>query len=254
MRWIASLLGAVAILVAASTAAPHLALDPVVAYVIGFAMVVASALVSALLCPRLGKRALSYAALACMPLVWLTFHGLPDIAAAVVVTLALLAAGTMTGNAIGTAIEHPGHLVFVAIVSAAADIASVFHPSGPSSAIAQSKAALSVLALPWPMLGTDQLEPFLGVGDVVFTALYLGSTRRHALSLSRSLIGLTLGYAVTMVTVVALEVTVPALPFLGLGVVLAQPAARRPPQRDRVRGYTLAALVVCVVALLLLRR
>jgi hypothetical protein len=84
--------------------------------------------------------------------------------------------------------------------------------------------------------------------------LYLASTRRHALPLWRSLLGLTLGYAVTMVTVVALEVTVPALPFLGLGVVFAQPRARRPPQRDRVRGYALAALVVCVVAVLLLQR
>jgi hypothetical protein len=235
-------------------AAPGVALDPLAAYTIAFAMVVASALVSAINCPSLGKRGLWYAALACVPLMWLTLHRPSELVAAVVVTFALLAAGTLIGNAIGTAIEHPGHLVFVAIVSAAADIASVFHPSGPSSAIAQSKAALSVLALPWPMLGTDQLEPFLGVGDVVFTSLYLASTRRHALSLRRSLLGLTLGYAVTMVTVVALEATVPALPFLGLGVVLAQPDARRPPERDRVRGYMLAALVVCVVALLLLRR
>jgi hypothetical protein len=254
VRWIASLGASAVLLVAASAIAPRVTLDPVVAYAIGFAMVVASALASALCCPRLDKRALWFSALACVPLGWLTMHRPPEIAAAVVVTLALLVAGTTIGNAIGSAIEHPGHLVFVAIVSAAADVASVFHPSGPSSAIAQSKAALSVLALPWPMLGTDRLEPFLGVGDVVFTALYLASTRRHALALWRSLLGLTLGYAVTMVTVVALEVAVPALPFLGLGVVLAQPSARRPPRQDRMRGYTLAALVVCVVAVLLLRR
>jgi hypothetical protein len=65
-------------------------------------------------------------------------------------------------------------------------------------------------------------------------------------------LALTLGYAVTMLGVIALEATVPALPLLGLAFVLAHPRARRPPLHDRTRGYVIAAVVVAVVVMLLL--
>jgi putative NIF3 family GTP cyclohydrolase 1 type 2 len=55
-----------------------------------------------------------------------------------------------------------------------------------------------------------------------------------------------------MVAVVALEAAVPALPFLGLAMVIAHRQARRPPERDRIRGYAMAAAVVAGVAVLLL--
>ena len=47
-----------AVLASRRAAAPVVALDPVAAYAFGFAMVVASALASALQCPRLSKRGL----------------------------------------------------------------------------------------------------------------------------------------------------------------------------------------------------
>jgi hypothetical protein len=55
-----------------------------------------------------------------------------------------------------------------------------------------------------------------------------------------------------MVFVIALEAAVPALPFLGMAMVAAHPQARRPPERDRIRGYAIAAAVVAAVAALLL--
>jgi hypothetical protein len=252
VRWAAVGCAAALELGIAKYLGPRVAIAPLAAYEIGFGAVVASALACALICPPVQKRDLWLALLPAAVLCGVALAQPPEFGAAIVVTIALLLGGTLIGGAVGFAIEHPGHLIFVAIVSAAADAASVFHPSGPSAAIVQSKHALSLLALPWPMLGTHQLEPFLGVGDVIFTSLYIASTRRHALPIWRSALGLTLGYVVTMVTVVALEATVPALPFLGLGIVLAQPAARRPPLPDRARGYTLAALVVGIVAALLL--
>jgi hypothetical protein len=144
-------------------------------------------------------------------------------------------------------------LLFVAIVSSVSDVLSVFHPSGPSNAIVQSKAALSLLALPWPMLGSDRIEAFLGVGDVVFVGLYVACSRRHELPLSRTLLALALGFALTMLVVVKLEAVLPALPVLGLSMMLAQPAARRPPVQDRARGFAVAAVIVALAALMLLR-
>jgi hypothetical protein len=177
---------------------------------------------------------------------------LPDLSGALIVTAALLSGATLIGAAIGRAIEHPGQLVFVAVVSAAADFASVFHPSGPSAAMAHSELALSLVALPWPMLGTPAIEPMLGAGDVVFTALYLASARRHGLCMVRTVLALLGAYLATALTVLVLERAVPALPLLGLAFVLVHPAARRPRPADRNRGLAVAAAVVVVVAALLL--
>jgi hypothetical protein len=101
------------------------------------------------------------------------------------------------------------------------------------------------------MLGTPAIEPLLGAGDVVFTALYLASSRRHGLPWRRTMIALLLAYAVTAAVVLVLETAVPALPLLGLAVVLAHPEARRPRIADRQRGMALSIAAVLGVAALL---
>jgi hypothetical protein len=142
--------------------------------------------------------------------------------------------------------------LFVAIVSSAADVFSVFHSAGPTQAIVESEAVLGVMALPWPMLGTPYIEPFLGAGDAVFTALYVAAARRHALPLARTLGALALAYLATMGAVLWLVTTVPALPFLGLAMVLAHPRARRPAKADLARGVWISVLIVATVAFLFL--
>jgi hypothetical protein len=252
LRWLTAIGWAVILLVVAARSASRVDVPALLAYAIGFTVVATSVLASAWRCPPAKPAALVCALLAAAALFLFGSHPLAELDMAVAVTACLLVAGTLVGAVVGRALEHPGHLVFVAIVSSAADAFSVFHPSGPSAAIVKSEAALSLLALPWPMLGTHAIEPFLGVGDVVFAALYVAAARRHALPLRATLLALTLGFAVTMVAVVALEAAVPALPFLGLAMVIAHRQARRPPERDRIRGYAMAAAVVAGVAVLLL--
>jgi hypothetical protein len=241
-------------LLSAHAISAKLPFGPLLAYVIGFSIVAGSALGVSAFCPSFSKRALLGVVVPAAAIVLVGQAGADQLTTALVVTPALLLGATLLGSVVGSAVEHAGHLLFVAIVSSAADIVSVFHPSGPSAAIAQSEAALSLLALPWPMLGTPNLEAFLGAGDVVFTALYMTSSARLGLSPWRTGFALTLGYLVTMVAVIVLELTIPALPLLGLAVVLAHPQARRPPARDRARGFAIAAVAVGVAALLLLRR
>lgn len=244
--------GAVLVLVVAALSAPRVSLAPLVSYAIGFAAVCASVLASAALCPALRPRALLFALIpgAALLALWIAGPSAVPLRDAVAVTAGLLLGATLLGGVVGDAIEHPGQLLFVALVSAAADVFSVFHDAGPSHAIAQSEVALSVMALPWPMFGTPFIEPLLGAGDVVFTALYVRASRRHGLPLGRTLGALAVAYLVTMLAVIALQVTVPALPFLGLAMVLAQPAARRPAPEDRNRGLLIVAVVIAAVAFL----
>jgi hypothetical protein len=151
-------------------------------------------------------------------------------------------------------VEHVGYLVFVAVVSSAVDFVSVLHPSGVSAAISRSPVALSLVALPWPMLGTQAIEPFLGVGDVVFAALYARACCNHGLDPRRTLLALAAAFAATLLLVLALEQVLPALPVLGAAIVAAHPEARRPPVADRRRGTIGALLIVAACALLFVAR
>jgi hypothetical protein len=219
---------AVAALLGASVVAPHVPMPPVIAFVLGFSAIVAGVLSTSVGCPRPPKVALLGVLVCAGVLAVLSEVGvaLPPWLAAAVVTALLLAGATLLGASVGAGVEQAGHLWVVAVVSSLADAASVLSPSGPSAMIAESEVALSVLALPWPMLGTDAIEPMLGAGDVVFAALYFAAARKHGLPPWRTWVALASGFALALACVVGLEQAVPALPFLGLAIVVAHPQAR----------------------------
>ncbi len=255
-RWLASIVAAPLALALVASIAPRVPLAPLPAYLLAFACVAAEVLCAAALAPRLRARALAWLVVPLGSSAGVVALGdaLPELAAAALVTSSLLFAGTLLGSVVGGAVEHAGHLVIVAVVSALVDVFSVLHPSGPTAQIVRIEAAVSVLALPWPMLGTARVEPILGIGDVTFAAIYLAAARRHALSRRRTLLALACGLAVTLVVVVVAERGVPALPFLGAAFVLAHPEARRVPPGDRRAALLgVVGIVLLFAALLALR-
>jgi hypothetical protein len=253
--WSASLAGTAAAFSAAQLLGGALALPPLVAYACGFACVVAATLVLSLFAPRtLRVVAPLVLAVSCAIGLAYAFRSRdPSWPSALAISIALLAGGTALGAAVGTRIEHSGHLLFVALASALADVFSVTSPEGPSAAISRSDAALRIAAVSWPMIGTGRVEAFLGVGDIVFTGLYIASARRHELSMRRTLLALAGGYCATMLTVLVLKVPVPALPFLGGAILIAHPDARRPPAADRRRGFVVLSVMAALFLVLLLR-
>jgi hypothetical protein len=245
LRWLGLLALAAIALLAGRAVGPAVPLAPLPSYVLSFSALCGFVLASSELCPARVPRALVFVIipLGCIGGLWWLGGSGPFHAA--LVLLALLAFGGLVGCVVGAAIEHPGHLLFVVLVSSAADALSVLHPSGPSAAIVASEQALSLLALPFPLLGTDATPPLLGVGDVVFAGLYTAAARAHGLAAPRTRIALAAGFLVTMLVVVLAELAVPALPFLGAAMLIAHPQARRPPARERRSG--MIALIVLVL-------
>lgn len=229
--------------------------SPVVGYGVAMVAVVAAVLGTCATAPTLPK---SRASLLLLPLAALVALAVFEVAvfevgasmlgpAAVVLAL-LLGAGSLAGALVGGHIPSFGYLVVVAYVSTLADLYSVLAPSGPSAQIVQSEAALSVLALSWPIPGMEGLLPVLGVGDVVMSALYLAAVRRHRRGLGRTVIGLGVGFIITFATVIVTEVAIPALPALALAFLVVQPKAFAVPEQERrtaiVGGLALTALFV----------
>lgn len=253
-RWLAWLLGAAALLGLVASFAALVPLHPVVAYSLAFGVVALQTVCVSWAVPMGRRPSLGWVALPVATIYLVYSTGSTGVLAAMVVTAGLLAAGTLVGAAVGAGIEHPGHLLFVVLVSSGMDALSVLHPRGLSAAIVKSEAALSALAMSWPMLGTSAIEPILGVGDVMFSALYIAATRKHQLPIRRTLWALGLGFMATLGLVFLAQIAVPALPLLGTAVLMAHPEARRPAAADRRAGWTGVGLMVTVGLVLFLTR
>lgn len=177
----------------------------------------------------------------------------PSPLAAAAIDGALLTAGLVIGTALGARVLAAGHLVVVAYVSSLADVASVFVEGAPTSTIVASAPLLQVFALSFPVPGTPEPSPMLGVGDVVFVGLYFAVTRKFGLSVWRTLVALALGLASVFVLLLLLERAIPALPLLGLAMVIAHPEARAVPRHERGQAVVGLVAFTALVAWLFLR-
>ncbi|MCA9604633.1 MAG: hypothetical protein KC619_03500 [Myxococcales bacterium] len=252
-RWLLAAAGAAGVLCLFALVAPLApSVSPYVAGTLAFACVAAEVLTVAALTPPLKAKSLLGLVVPFGLLIGVALLGtaLPGLAAAATVTAALLVFGTLTGGVVGRAIEEPGHLLVVAVISALVDVFSVLHPSGPTAQIIQIEAAVNVLILPWPILGTGRIEPVLGLGDIAFGGIYAVASRRHGLSMKKTLIALAVGLAATLAVVMATGAGTPALPFLGAAFVIAHPEARRLAPKDRKRALVGGIVLLAVFGLL----
>ncbi len=167
-------------------------------------------------------------------------------------TFAVLFGGRTIGRAIGERIASPGHVFPAAIIAAAADVASVLSPEGPTAQLVASERAVSLFVLATAVPGTAEIAPLLGVGDVIFVALLVGVGARHEVAPLRTVLasgfGIALAFAISAITASA----VPALPTIGLLAVLFEPRFRKleaHEKRTATIGIVLAVFLVSVVVL-----
>ena len=137
-------------------------------------------------------------------------------------------------------------------MSSLADVFSVFSARGVSAQVVESERLLSVLAISWPMPGSGELMPVLGVGDVIMCALYLCAARQLALGVGRTALALAVGFAAVLAALFVLQIPLPALPALGLAVVVAQPRTWRLRREERWKAIGGMALITALFAVLML--
>ncbi|MEY4512853.1 MAG: hypothetical protein RLZZ450_4975 [Pseudomonadota bacterium] len=237
--------------------APALSIAPQSAFILAYAAVTAEILALSWSAPRLTPVPTALlCALAVGALVVLAPLAVSPVTAALL-TLSLGCLAALLGAALGARIEKPGQLAAVALVSAIADLWSVFDPSAPSARFAEQAIAqpdrLALFALPFPLLGTPLIPAVIGAGDVVFAALYVAAFRAHALSVKRVLLALSAGFALGLLGLLVTLEPLPLLPLLGAAVVLTDPAARSLTRREWRTVIGVCAALVVAIALRLSR-
>lgn len=167
---------------------------------------------------------------------------------ALVGSLAVLAVGSAVGATVGTRMETAGHILAVALVSAAVDIWSVNAPSGVTHKIVQTPSLLRLLTIHATVPPTRTPEPMIGFGDVVFAALYHAIGARFSLPIRRTAAAIFVGVLLAGITSAALAAPVPALPALGLAMLVAHRDARRVPKADQRTAIFTGALLLASIA------
>ena len=225
--------GAVAL---AAIVLPRTHLGPLLAEAVAFAGatgVSIAALAIAATAELALAQTLGIAAIAAAALVTLALTPPSPSLALPIVNGALVGLAWALGTSLGRRVQHPAHLFPACVVAASADLVSLLSPEGPSHAIANSERALSVLAVGFPVPGTDAVAPALGVGDLLFMALALGVARAHGLPYRRTVACCVVGVALAGLTAAWLGVAIPALLPIAATLLLGLPAIRRLRRADR---------------------
>lgn len=237
MWWVGAALASAGLLVLAAIVSPRIPVTPLVAFVVAYLAVAASTVVTSLAAPLFQRSALVLVLVAIGALALVSAFGLDQqsIPGAAIVTIALLLGATCVGSVVGGRINDAGHLLVVGVVFTLVDTFSVLHQAGPTAAIVQTQSIVSLVALPWPELGSPTLdiEPVLGMGDIIATALFVAAARKHGLSVRRTAAALFLALGAALGVVVATRQAVPVLPFMAAAILVAHPAARRLKKEDR---------------------
>lgn len=251
MNWagtMAGWLGPALVLLVAARVAPGMHASPAVAAAVVYGGATLSGAAAVAVTLRAAPRPLALALVGALLLAAAAFAPLsPTLRAALVVT-ALVGLAVGLGGSIGLRVQHAGHLLPAAAMAAAADVVSVTASFGPSRAVAESPRALSLLAASFPVPGTTEVAPALGVGDLVFYALALGVARAHTLPYLRVAVAGYAGIALAGVAAAWTAAPVPALPAIGAAVVLAVPATRRVRRADRTPTTIAVGLAVLALA------
>jgi len=237
-------------------AAPGMPVPPEVSYFLSYGMVVGLVLATSNAAPAVEGRRVWWIAVPATILVALALFEIraDNSALAALVLLAVLLGCSALGGIVGANVEKAGYLLVVAIISSLVDGYSVLTPEGITAQVVEDEVLLSVLAISWPMAGSSEIFPLLGMGDVTLTSLYFVAARRHGLSPWRGLIMFAIAYLAVAGCVFVAERALPALPFLGLAAVAAWPEVRRIPKEDRRQAWGGIAFVVAALVLFTLLR
>ena len=149
--------------------------------------------------------------------------------------LGALTAALTLGARLGAEVQFASYLWPLTLVALGADFWSVTTPEGVTQQLvaAGPEGGLNfvVLTLPVPGLG---VSPVLGVGDVLYVALFLGAVRHLHLPVHRAIKGLAAGFALCLMGLLIIQVPLPALAFVAVGGAAGLGRHARPRRRELI--------------------
>ncbi|MFH1515308.1 MAG: hypothetical protein ABIG42_07595 [bacterium] len=143
--------------------------------------------------------------------------------------LFLLIISFLLGELLSREVTHPGHLLPVALILVLVDFWSVFR--GPSKHVAESARQfaesggyaqdtapplITFLLLNFPQISTDKIYSFMGIGDLIIIAFFIGCIHKFNFPLKRSYASLIIGPVLAVLAANLIGQSIPALPVIAV--------------------------------------
>jgi uncharacterized membrane protein len=141
-----------------------------------------------------------------------------SILSALIIDLGLLGIACHIGMIVAKGVSERSFLVPLSLVASIIDVWSVW--GGPSKMIVDNPQSHHYFLLLYPLLGTPQIYPTIGLGDITFMSLYLGVVPQYQLKqrqTSWALAGAI--FAVYLLSVLSGK-ALPAIPFISAAFLM----------------------------------
>ncbi len=135
-----------------------------------------------------------------------------SVISALIIDIGLLGIGCHVGKIVAQGVSERSYLVPLSLVASVMDLWSVW--GGPSQLIIQNPQSHNYFLILYPLLGTQQIYPTIGLGDITFMALYLGVIPRYQLKRRQTSWALIVAiFSVYLLSVLSAK-PLPAIPFI----------------------------------------
>lgn len=176
-----------------------------------------------------------------------------------VVDVSLVLGGGCLGRFCAGGVKRSSYLVMAALATSIGDTYSVFF--GPTGKLIEQSADLIAprAMLQWFVIGNDTVVPLIGVGDLLFLALFLWGVRRFDFDLPRNVIMqlLVLGLAYALIigeSLTGSDLKLAGLMFIGPAFLAANWGRFDIDQSDRRSiACLLAGLLIAIVSLMVIQ-
>ena len=135
-----------------------------------------------------------------------------------VIDIALLGIGCHIGKIVALGVSQRSYLVPLTLVASVTDLWSVW--GGPTHAIIQETAYFNYFLISYPLLGTKQVLPTLGLGDITFLALYFALLPQYKLKVRATSWAIIGAFSFTFLLSLLAGKGLPAIPFISAAFLL----------------------------------
>ena len=150
------------------------------------------------------------------------------------INICLLVIALSLGCLLGKKVEKPSHIFAIIVLGGVMDMWSV--TSGVTQKIVSSKLNCYYFLFNWPVAGSASVTyPLIGSTDFLFIALFLYLVRKFELPVFKNIVGLVLGVLSSIFCASVLGVGIPALPFIGLAVLILNFKAILPDRNEMIQ-------------------
>jgi len=162
--------------------------------------------------------------------------------------LGLLGIAVILGGGLCKLVEKVAYIIPLSIIAGVADFWSVFF--GATEEMVRNMETARYFLISFPVIGTPDIMPMIGVTDFVFFGLYIELARKFGLPLKKNIRFLLGIFLAVLILAMVLQHGIPVLPFMAVGFIVINFRDLPFEKEDRKNTVVMIVVLTLVFALI----